>query len=164
MFVFGHAGLTIAAARAVDRGVDLRWAVLLSLGPDIIDKPLARIVPALVSHNTRSFGHSVLSSLVVLAVLLLWKRRPRAALLLWACYAGHFLLDFMWLNANPVILCWPLAGGFPGPVRGPVLSWLTVWYVAGELAGFYVVARLVRRHGLMERPKLVAFLKSGRLA
>lgn len=164
MFVFGHAGLTVAAARAVDRDVDVRWAAVLALGPDLLDKPLSRLIPAVVNHNTRGFGHSLLFSLAVLAALLLWTRKPRAALLLWGCYAGHFLLDCMWRHRNPAILFWPLLGGFPPPVRGPFISWFTLVNVLGELAGLTVVVKLVGRHRLRERPRLLAFLKSGKLA
>ncbi|MBI2386820.1 MAG: metal-dependent hydrolase [Elusimicrobia bacterium] len=164
MFVFGHAGLTVAAVRAVDRDVDLRWAVLLAWAPDLIDKPVRHLFPALVSHNTRGFGHTTAFSLLVLAALLLWKRRPRSAVVLWGCYAGHFLLDSMWLHPSPAVLLWPLLGGFPPPVRGPVISWLTLWNVAGEIAGLAVLHRLAKRYGLLERTRLLAYLRSGRLA
>lgn len=164
MYVFGHAGLTLAAARAVDREADPRWAVLLSLAPDLIDKPGSLLWPALVQHNTRGFGHTLLFSLIVLAGLLAWKRRPKPALVLWGCYAGHFIFDALWLGANPAVLFWPLLGAFPPPVHGRGLSWLTAWYVLGELAGLAFLVKLARRHGLFERPRLAALLKTGRLA
>ncbi len=164
MFVFGHAGLTVAATHAVDRDVDSRWAAVLALGPDLLDKPVSRLFPALVHHNTRGFGHTFLFSLIVLAALLLAKRRLKPALLLWGCYAGHFLCDSMWRGDNPAILFWPLLGDFPPPVRGPIISWLTLGNVLGEAAGATILYRLARRHGLFERPRLAAFLKSGRLA
>ena len=163
MFVFGHAGLTIAAARSVERDTDLRWAVFLALAPDLLDKPLSRLLPALVHHNTRSFGHTLLFSFFVLAALLLWKRRARPALLLWGCYLGHFLFDSMWRNENPVILFWPLLGDFPTPIHGRFLSPLGAWYLFGELVGLVILVRLYRRHRLFERPRLDAFLSSGRL-
>lgn len=163
MYVFGHAGLTLAAARAVNREVDPRWAVLLALAPDLIDKPGSRLWPALVHHNTRGFGHTLLFSLIVLAALLAWKRRPKPALVLWGCYVGHFLCDSMWREDNPVILLWPLLGDFPRPVRGPYLSEIMLWVVAAEIAGLIYLVKLARRHGLFERPRLAAFLKSGRL-
>ncbi len=165
MFVFGHTGLTVAAARAADRDVDPRWAAFLSLGPDLLDKPGSRLWPALVHHNTRGFGHTLLGSMCVLSALLLWKRRPKPALLLWACYAGHFVLDAMWNRDNLAILLWPLRGAFPPPVHGRffTFNWLTAWYLAGELAGLILLARLARRHRLLEPDRLAGFLKSGRL-
>jgi len=159
VFVLGHAGLTLAAARAADRTVDPRWAVLLALGPDLIDKPVRLLLPQFANHNTRSIGHSLALSMVLLAALLLWKRKPKAALVLWACYAGHFLLDSMWLHPSPIVLCWPLLGGFPRPVRGPMLSWLTVWNVLGELTGAFCLHRL----GLFDPARLKSALKTGRL-
>jgi hypothetical protein len=164
VFVFGHVGLTIAAARAVDRDVDLRWAAALALGPDILDKPLSRLFPVFVNHNTRSVGHSLLFSLAVLAALLLWKRKPKTALILWACWLGHLLCDAMWTKGNHAILLWPMLGGIPASARSHHFTWLTAWYIAGELAGLHVIIRLVRRNALLERPRLASFLKTGRLA
>lgn len=161
MFLFGHTGLTFAAARTVDREVDPRWAALLALGPDFVDKPLALLLPAFANHNTRGLGHTALFSLAVLAALLLWKRRHKTALVLWACWLAHLLLDGMWRGNNPAILFWPLLGGFPPPMRGPILSWHTAFTVAGEIAGVIVVTRFVQRHGLSEGGRLLAFLKNG---
>ncbi len=165
MFVFGHAGLTLAAARAADRETDPRWAILLALGPDLLDKPASVLYPELVHHNTRGFGHTLFFSLFVLGALLIWKRRPKPALVLWGCYAGHFLLDGMWFERNPAVLFWPLLGDFPPlPARGPIFSWMTLWIVLGEIAGLIILYKLARRHGLFKRPRLAAFLKTGRLA
>lgn len=159
MFVFGHAGLTLAAARAVDREIDPRWAVLLALGPDLVDKPIRLLLPAFSNHNTRSLGHSLALSLAVFAGLLIWKRRPKVALVLWACYAGHFLLDSMWLYPSPIVLLWPMLGDFPRPIRGPMLSWLTLWNVLGEFAGLVFLHRL----GLLDASRLKTVVKTGRL-
>ncbi len=145
MFVFGHAGLTIGAARKADPEADPRLVAFLALAPDLLDKPLSRLIPAVVHHNTRSFGHSLAFSALAFVVLLAWKRRPKAALLLWACYAGHFLLDAMWTGRNPQVLFWPLLGEFPPPVRGPFFSWPLVWNGLGEIAGLAVVYPLLSR-------------------
>lgn len=163
MFAFGHAGLTIGAARALDLEIDPRWAAALALGPDLLDKPVELLFPALVTHNTRNFGHTGLFALLVLLALLIWKRRPGPAFALWGCYIGHFLLDGMWLHPSPGVFFWPLLGDFPAPLHGNGISWVTVWYVLGEIAGFVILYKLARRHGLFERPRLIAFLKSGRL-
>lgn len=145
MFVFGHSGLTIAAARKADPEVDWRLAAVLALGPDLIDKPLRWLAPHFTHRNTRSLGHTLLFSAVLFLALLLWKRRPKTALLLWACYAGHFLLDAMWLGRNPAVLLWPLLGAFPPPVRGPFFDWPLLWNGLGELAGLAVVYPLLRQ-------------------
>ena len=164
MYIFGHAGTALAAARAIDREVDPRWAVLLTLAPDLIDKPGSQLWPALVNHNTRGFGHTLLFSLVVLGALLAWKRRPKPALVLWGCYAAHFLCDSMWRENNPVILFWPLLGDFPRPVRDHFFSEFMLWVFVAEIAGLIFLVKLARRHGLLERRRFAAFLRSGRLA
>ncbi len=145
MFVFGHSGLTIAAARKADPAVDPRLVAALALGPDLLDKPLSRLAPHFVHHNTRSLGHSLIFSAVVFAGLLAWKKRPKTALLLWACYAGHFLLDAMWTAPNPTVLFWPLLGAFPPPARGPLFDWPLLVNGLGELAGLAVVYPLLRQ-------------------
>jgi len=104
-------------------------------------------------------GHSLALSLAIMAGLLLWKRKPKTALVLWACYAGHLLLDSMWLHPSSAVLFWPLLGDFPRPVRGPIISWLTAWNVSGELAG----AAALHRLGLFDAARLKSALKTGRL-
>ena len=64
---------------------------------------------------------------------------------LWACYAGHFLLDCMWTAPNPAVLFWPLLGPFPPPARWPFFGWPLLFNCLGELAGLAIVAPLLRR-------------------
>jgi hypothetical protein len=164
MYLFGHIGLTTAAVRAVDRERDLRLPILLSILPDLIDKPIAFLLPALVNGNTRNFGHTLLGALVVLAFLLSRRRRLGASLLLWACYAGHLLLDRMWLGDGPIIFFWPLLGAFPRwSPYDPQTPHLIAYNVAGEALGLSIVLSLVWRHRLFERPRWNAFVKTGRL-
>ena len=145
MYILGHAGFTAAAARAVDREADLRLVVLLSLLPDILDKPTAVLLPALVNGNTRSFGHTLLGASAVLALLLAGHRRLGNPLLLWACYAGHLLLDRMWLGGDLTILCWPLLGAFPPwSPDGPGTPFLMPYNLAGEALGLGLMLRLAR--------------------
>jgi len=133
MYLLGHLGLTAAGLRLSGRDLPLRWAFLMALLPDLIDKPVRALWPELVNHNTRGLAHSLGGALVVLAVLIAAARRP---LLLWACYLGHFVLDRMWLHDGPRILLWPLLGPFPPPV-GEVEVMRRFWRynLAGEAAG-----------------------------
>lgn len=149
MFILGHIGLTVAGARAVDRGVDLRWAALLAILPDILDKPIAVLAPALVHHNTRNIGHSFLGSLLVLAALWALRRRVKNPLLLWACYLGHFLLDRMWRSSYPLILFWPLLGALPPCAKGGFGD--LVYNIGGELAGLALLAQRARHGRLLGR-------------
>ena len=164
MYLFGHIGLTTAAVRAVDRETDLRLPILLSVLPDFIDKPIGVLLPALVNGNTRNFAHSLLGASVVLAVLLARRRRLGAPLLLWGCYAGHLLLDRMWLNDGPIIFFWPLLGAFPqwSPYN-PQTPYLMAYNVVGEMLGLGIVLGLAWRHRLFERPRWNSFVKTGRL-
>lgn len=165
MYIFGHIGLTVAAVRAVDRETDLRLPILLSILPDLIDKPTAVLLPALVNGSTRNFGHTLLGASAVLAVLFARRRRLGHPLLLWACYAGHFLLDRMWLNDEPAIVFWPLLGAFPHwTPTSPRTPHLMMYYIIGEALGLGIILTLARRYRLFERPRWNAFVKTGRLA
>lgn len=146
MLIFGHTGLTAAGVRRVSPRRDLRLPLLLALLPDLIDKPLAFLVRGLVNGSTRNFGHSALGALAVLAALL-WLRRGRGdAGLLWACYAGHLVLDRMWLRDNPVVLLWPLLGPFPPPATGGFLEARLVGYnLVGEAIGLALLLPMARR-------------------
>jgi hypothetical protein len=163
VFVLGHVGPTVMLARAADRDVDLRWAALLAVGPDLLDKPAALLFPSLVNENTRALGHSAAGALVVLAVLLLLGERVRRPLILWACYVGHFVLDRMWLGDNPGVLFWPLLGPFPPPVRGAMNSRLFMWNVYGEAFGAALLLGFALRHRLFDRERLLAAARGGRV-
>lgn len=165
MFIFGHIGFTVAAVRVVDRETDLRLPMLLSILPDLLDKPAAFLLPNLVRGNTRNFGHTLLCAFVVLAFLLARRRRLGSLLLLWACYVGHFLLDRMWLDKDPTILFWPFLGAFPQwSPEWPRTPHLIPYNVAGETLGLGILLGLAWRHRLFVRPRWNAFLKNGRLS
>lgn len=164
MYFLGHIGPTVAVARAVDRSVDARWAALLAVSPDIIDKPVAWLTPVLVDENTRGFGHSFVGALCVLAALLALRRWLKPTWLLWGCYLGHLVLDRMWLNNNPIVLCWPLLGPFPPPVHGPANAPLLLWNIWGEAVGFVLLAGLAVRHRLFDRARFLELVRRGRLA
>jgi hypothetical protein len=145
-------------------GADPRWAVLLALGPDLIDKPLSVFVPFLVSGNTRSFGHTALAAAVVLAALLAARARLRGTWFLWGCWTAHLGLDRMWLDSNPDIFFWPLRGPFPRPdAMGYLESHIDPWYVGGEVVGLLLLVVFVRCHRLADRARLGAFLRTGRV-
>lgn len=164
MYILGHVAPTILIAHAADSEIDLRWPALFAIAPDLIDKPIGLLLPAVVNDNSRGFGHSLLGAFVVLAALLALRRRLGPPLILWASYVGHLVLDRLWLDANPAVLFWPLLGPFPRPMHGwenlPNLR----WNVAGELIGLLIVFVLARRHRLFERARFEAFLRTGRLA
>src|ERR1700722_14790985 len=146
MYPFGHIGLTVAAVRAVDRETDLRLPILLSILPDLVDKPVAVLLPALVHGNARNFGHTLLAAAAVLAFLLARRRSFGKPLLLWACYPGHLLLDRMGLNEGPLIFFWPFLGPFPyWSAENPPTPHLWTYNAVGEALGLGIVLGLAWR-------------------
>ncbi|MDP3542432.1 MAG: metal-dependent hydrolase [Elusimicrobiota bacterium] len=162
MFPFGHVGPSMTLARRW--GADARWAAVLALGPDLVDKPLSMLVPVFVNGNTRSIGHTALAAAIVLAALVAARRRLCRPWFLWGCWLSHLALDRMWLDRSPEIFLWPLRGGFPPPDQGYLETYFNPWYVFGEAAGVLLLAAFVLRHGLTIRSRLADFLRSGRLS
>lgn len=82
-----------------------------SLIPDLVDKPLAIIFPALGSGRT--IFHSLFIVLIVaIIVLIISKNRYMLyGVAVVCCIFIHQLLDAMWLNTN--IWVYPLFGQFP---------------------------------------------------
>lgn len=107
MLFFAHLGLALAAARFVKRS-DLAFVALGSLLPDIIDKPLGAI-----AFGTPAMGRTFAHTLLFLLVLLAFAAYTRDIRLvsLSGGVLSHLILDSMW--NSPVILLWPLLGGFP---------------------------------------------------
>jgi hypothetical protein len=165
MFALGHVGLTLACVRRVDPDLDRRGPILLSVLPDLVDKPIGLLLPALVHGNTRNIGHTAAASAAALVVLLLLRRWPlRRVLVLWSCYLGHFLLDRLWLYNNPRVLFWPFEGPFPAPLPGRLVTLdLILYNVVGELIGLWIVLDFARRHRLLEKEIGLQFLRSGLL-
>lgn len=146
MFVLGHVGLTLLGVRQFDRDLDPRGPALLAIAPDLIDKPIAWLAPGLVHHNTRGFGHTLLVALLLLATFAWARERLVRPWLLWCCYAGHFVLDRLWLWDNPAVLFWPLLGPFPAPqLTGFLSSRAFAYNLVGEAAGLAALAYLWRR-------------------
>lgn len=163
MYPLGHAGLTAAGALAVDRRVDLRLACSLALLPDLWDKGVRLLLPALHQHNTRGFGHTFVAAALVAGALALL-RRGRGDWWVYAlCYAAHMLLDLGWISNHPRILFWPLLGPFPRPSPESYTRGVFFYNLAGELLGAALLARLVRSRGLLAPGRLAALLRDGRL-
>ena len=84
--------------------------------PDLIDKPLALfIAPTLVGHSLRSYGHTLVFAVMLLAVAvvlaLLAKRQWPVVLAL--ASSGHLILDTMWYSHR--ILLWPFTSSTFSP-------------------------------------------------
>lgn len=106
------AGIAPRTAAAFDKGLDLCWLVVGSMLPDIVDKPLALLLPHSPFHSGRTIGHSLLFVLCLFVIGMLGRSGVRRAFLaLSAGSLAHLLLDQMW--TMPHSLLWPgLGWGF----------------------------------------------------
>ncbi|MDN5362923.1 MAG: hypothetical protein PWP70_1970 [Moorella sp. (in: firmicutes)] len=179
MLFLGHAGLTLAAARVMEKMmvpggrqrpgsrpgppelIDYRLVLIGSMLPDIIDKPLGGVIFKETLGNGRIYAHTLVFLLFAWAAALLWWRRYRrpGGLVLAGGSLMHHLLDGMW--RYPATFLWPLCGwGFP---RGHPEEWFWQWlagllhdpwvYVpeaAGGIVLLFFFGQLVYREGMME--------------
>jgi membrane-bound metal-dependent hydrolase YbcI (DUF457 family) len=132
MLLFAHVGLALATARLYSR-LDLLFLALGSILPDIIDKPLGLLVFGSPNMG-RTFAHTLLF-LLILAAISLRLRDIRLASLTWGVFI-HLILDSMW--NSPVILLWPLLGGFPSAPYLDTLSYLQILLSGLEEPGILI--------------------------
>lgn len=180
MFVFGHVGLTSLTARAIEKStnekrIDYRLVVIGSLLPDLIDKPIGRILFQSRFESGRVFAHTLAFVLLLTGIGLY--RFYRYKKIGWLVLAGgsilHDIFDQMWMF--PKILFWPLlSGAFKKPAHGLAkgsLTWLPPEYhrlitnpynyipeIIGAIIIIYFVVRLYKYHGFN------AFLKTGKIS
>lgn len=144
MLLFGHTGIACTVVRALDPRPRLRWIALASILPDLVDKPIAMLLPGFANGWTRLAAHS-LTGLAVFALLAGLRLRARALPLVLA-YATHLALDRLW--EDPMIYFWPVLGFFPPP--HPIPYWDRFWSkggsvytMAGEVIGLACWVRLL---------------------
>lgn len=181
MLVLGHTGTALAAGLLLGRlpvkrswlawpgRLDLRFVLLGSLLPDIIDKPLGEYLFRETFGSGRIFAHTLLFLAVLATAGLVFYRRRRQTWLLALSFGTltHVLADQMWRNLPA--LFWPLLGaGFPRMeagdfVAGIIHNLLTnpAVYVpeilGGLLTGWFL-------WGLLRHRRVLAFLRYGRAA
>lgn len=147
------------------RLVDYRFLALGAILPNLIDKPLAWLILTDLLEATRSIGHGLILSTVLLAVGYISNRRKRGNLLL-SLAAGclsHLVLDGMW--GQPQTLLWP-AFGWEFAAREPqgidryfLHLWGYPWLAASEIIGGLIVGHLVV--GLTRQRRLKEFFRRG---
>jgi len=162
MLLFGHVGITVAAAKFTDiifppevlqrndsgfryrmtsainyfrdtsGNLDYRMIIIGSMLPDIIDKPLFLLFSESGLFTGRSHGHTLLFALLLLSGGIFSRKSWLLTLAL--ANLTHLILDSLW--NDPEILFWPFLGGFePYEVEG----WLTdIWYNLTHLPKIYV--------------------------
>jgi inner membrane protein len=119
--------LDIIGFNSLSGFMDIRFLILGSMLPDIIDKPLA----AFALGNGRSITHTLLVTLIVLLagffIYLNYKKTRVLAVSIGMAF--HLILDFMWLT--PQTLLWPIFGwAFPTPEVRLGFSQISLWWSA----------------------------------
>lgn len=170
MIFFGHVGITVGVVQAVNnasgRKVDLRKAAVLAIAPDLIDKPVGLLYPIALGNHTRLWGHSILFTLLVLAVFYRFKDRFIYPGILTGAYFGHMILDRIWINDMYAFL-WPFEP-YPGPLSIPVFTrWQAAifqpWSIFGEVTGLSIILFLYAHYKVYRPGKLREFLATGHL-
>lgn len=162
MLLFGHVGITAAAASLTDAAfppealynsesgfkyqialilsyfrdstghLDYRMIIIGSMLPDIIDKPLFLLFNESGLFTGRSHAHSLLFALLLLSGGL-FSRKPWL-LTLAVANVFHLFLDSIW--NNPETLFWPFLGRFkPYGIEG----WFSgIWYNLTHVPEIYI--------------------------
>ncbi len=167
--ILWHAGLTMLVVWFVMRGnprVDYRVVALASLIPDIVDKPIGRLVFKSRFDSGRLFAHTLLVNVAFFSILFFMRgRAKRRFVLVPISSLLHLAEDGMW--SQPKVFWWPLFGSsFPKePVSGGAFAFLapSAGMLIQEAIGIAAMAWLLAAHGLLNRQGIRSFLRTGRL-
>jgi len=137
MFLFGHIDVTLGVFFGLDTFIpqlkmiiDPKYLVIGALLPDLIDKPLGRVIFASTIANGRIVGHTLLFSIFIflMGLYLYEKRRDVRVFSLAIGSFFHLMEDQMW--KTPKTLFWPLLGlRFPKDYTDNS----GIWYLIREL-------------------------------
>ncbi len=183
MLLFAHPGITLGAATLVadvvnrkpswfaslSRYLDIRWLLVGSLLPDIIDKPVGQYLFRDTFNNGRIFSHTLLFLIVISTLgFYLWKKHRQTWMLALAVGTfTHLILDEMW--QTPQTLFWPALGyrfpsveleGWVGNIWESLFSQPNVYIP--EIIGLVIL--LVLAAYLFKKKGIVAFLTRGRVS
>ena len=133
MFILGHLGITLAvfflaslAIPSIRGRLDYRFIALGALLPDLIDKPVGRILLSESVASGRLVGHTLVFVIVMFFVgYALYRLRGEGRVVQVAGACGlHLVEDRMW--ESPATFLWPMLGwGFPeGSHYGSFLDYL----------------------------------------
>lgn len=165
MFIFGHIGITLGIFYLLSRLGSknnfteiVPYIILGSLLPDIIDKPLGRIILADSIGSGRIFAHTLIFALVLaLAAYYFYRQGHPKLLIIAGASFFHILEDNIW--NTPAVLFWPLLGWeFPkDTISGSFLDYLILilyrsYDVAftevflSEIIGLLIIALFVSKY------------------
>jgi inner membrane protein len=169
--ILWHAGLTMLIVWFVLRGnqrVDYRIVALASLIPDLIDKPIGRIIFKSRFDSGRIYAHTLILNLALFCVLFFMRGRiKRKFVLIPLSSLLHLAEDGVW--STPKGFWWPLFGtSFPKePTSGGTFSFFSVFaqpaMIAQEAVGLAAILFLLGSHGLLDREGIKAFIRTGQL-
>lgn len=117
MFVFGHIGITIGifliAGYLFPRirpDIDYRYVAFGALLPDIIDKPIGRVLFAESIANGRIIAHTLIFCILLflLGYYLYNSKVDTRVLIIAGASLCHLLEDLMW--TQPTTFFWPVCG------------------------------------------------------
>ncbi|MDI9394800.1 MAG: metal-dependent hydrolase [Euryarchaeota archaeon] len=117
MFIFGHIGITLGIFYLLSRifpekdiPLDLKLIAFGALLPDIIDKPLGRIILAETIGSGRIFAHTLIFAILLglAAYYIFHKKGWKAPLIVAGASFCHVIEDQMW--NSPETFLWPLFG------------------------------------------------------
>ena len=166
--ILWHTGLTTVIVWFVMRGnprVDYRVVAVASLLPDIIDKPIGRILFKERFGSGRLYAHTLLLNVALFCVLFFMRGRiKRQFVLVPISSLLHLAEDGMW--SQPKVFWWPLFGSkFPVDHSHVSLAHylLRPGIIAQEAVGLLLLLWLFGSHGKLNREGLANFVKTGRL-
>jgi inner membrane protein len=153
------------------RGLDLRFIVIGSLLPDIIDKPIGRYFFNNVFGDGHLYAHTLAFSLFLALVgylVFVVKKHWGVFLLAFGCFI-HLFLDGLFLKLH--VLVWPLLGfAFQKKTPEPFGEWLLglikqvydrPWEALPELIGVIIVVWFF--WSLWRQKKLRPFISKGQI-
>jgi inner membrane protein len=164
--ILWHSGLTMLIVWFVMRGnrrVDYRVVAIAALIPDLIDKPLGKIILRDRFDSGRIFGHSLLLNVALFCVLFFMRgRAKRQFTLVPISSLLHLAEDGMW--NYPRVFWWPLFGTtFPRQPGYRLSSLLNPGLFIQEAIGLAVILFLLSAHEMLNRRGIEAFLRTGHL-
>lgn len=174
MFFFGHIGITLGIFYFLRRFFFKNdfWAfvpyiVVGSLLPDIIDKPLGRIIFAEAIGSGRIYAHTLFftSLLALVGYYFFCKGKPELLIVAAASFC-HLLEDSMWNSLK--VLLWPLMGlEFPrDTISGSFIEYLffiftrsytvafTEVFIA-EIIGLFIIIFLTGKYIQLKKERLL---------
>jgi hypothetical protein len=136
--------------------------------PDIIDKPIGRLLFRSRFDSGRIYAHTLLLNVALFCVLFFMRgKAKRTFTLIPISSLMHLAEDGMW--SQPRIFWWPLFGTKfpPQHVDGGVLAFLNPMnhpvVIAQEAVGLGAIVWLLAAHELLNKEGIRSFLKTGKL-